>query len=183
MLEFRFDEAKAVQAVACLLKTSRCRCMSVLKLMKLLYLADRESIAETGHPITGDRVVAMDFGPVLSSIYDLLKDCDRHPAASKFVRKRMAYYVELVGDPGDGRLCPYEVEKLSELGGRFHDKDPFELVDLTHEFPEWAKNRREGTSTPIPVEDILEAVGRQDAASDIEDEMSEDEFFARAFGQ
>jgi hypothetical protein len=35
---------------------------------KLLYLADRESLKKTGRPITGDRVVAMEHGPVLRSV-------------------------------------------------------------------------------------------------------------------
>lgn len=39
--------------------------MSYLRMLKLLYLADRESLKETGHTITGDRVVAMEHGPVL----------------------------------------------------------------------------------------------------------------------
>jgi len=44
-----------------------------LRLLKLLHIADREWLAETGESITGDRAYAMKYGPVLSSIYDLVK--------------------------------------------------------------------------------------------------------------
>jgi uncharacterized phage-associated protein len=47
--------------------------MEYVRLLKLLYIADREMMAEAGAPITGDRAVAMDHGPVLSHVYDLVK--------------------------------------------------------------------------------------------------------------
>ncbi len=41
--------------------------MKYLKLMKLLYLADRESMKRHGHPISGDRYVSMEHArPVRS---------------------------------------------------------------------------------------------------------------------
>ena len=49
--------------------------MSHLKLMKLLYLADRESMRLYGEPISQDRMVSMPHGPVLSQTYDLMSGC------------------------------------------------------------------------------------------------------------
>jgi len=46
--------------------------MNYLKLMKLLYLADRESMRRNGRPISGDRYVSMDHGPVLSQTLNLI---------------------------------------------------------------------------------------------------------------
>jgi len=46
--------------------------INILKLMKLLYLADRESMARHDEPISFDRFVSMDQGPVLSRTYDLI---------------------------------------------------------------------------------------------------------------
>ncbi len=43
------------------------------KMVKLLYLADREHLRRFGRPITFDKYVAMPFGPVASSAFDLLK--------------------------------------------------------------------------------------------------------------
>ena len=46
--------------------------MSYMKLIKLLYLADREALLRWGRPITFDAYVSMDRGPVLSSVLDLI---------------------------------------------------------------------------------------------------------------
>ncbi len=40
---------------------------------KVLYDAEKRHLAEYLQPIVGDRYVAMDFGPVPSHVYDLLK--------------------------------------------------------------------------------------------------------------
>lgn len=49
-----FSTEKAAQAVAVILKNSPDQQMDYRKIMALLYIADRESIKETGRPITGD---------------------------------------------------------------------------------------------------------------------------------
>lgn len=40
---------------------------------KLLYFADKEHLLDYGRPITGDRYVAMEHGPVPSAVRDILK--------------------------------------------------------------------------------------------------------------
>ena len=50
-----------------------CKKMSYLRLLKLLHIADREWLAETSELITGDRACAMKNGPVLPTVYDLIK--------------------------------------------------------------------------------------------------------------
>ena len=54
---FKID--KAIQAAGVLLNEHQRGQMEYLRLLKLLYIADREAIAETGQPIVGSRVVAM----------------------------------------------------------------------------------------------------------------------------
>ena len=66
-MHFRFHFERALQASAYLLRLDRKK-MSYLRLLKLLYIADREWLAETGESITGDRAYAMKQGPVLSTI-------------------------------------------------------------------------------------------------------------------
>ena len=56
---FRFNFEKTLQAIAVLLRQSENRTDNYMRLLKLLYLADRKSLAQMGRPITGDRVVAM----------------------------------------------------------------------------------------------------------------------------
>ncbi len=47
--------------------------MPHLKLMKLLYIAERTSIEENNYAILEDNLFSMDKGPVLSVTYDYMK--------------------------------------------------------------------------------------------------------------
>jgi uncharacterized phage-associated protein len=76
-LVFRFNIEKTIQAIAAFLHFHGSKEMSYLRMLKLLYLADRESLKETGRTITGDRVVAMEHGPVPSCAYHLLEALGR----------------------------------------------------------------------------------------------------------
>ena len=69
-MKFVFSERKAAQAAACLIRLGGGR-MDYGRLIKLLYLADRQSLIGSGAPITGDRMVSLDYGPVLSKILDM----------------------------------------------------------------------------------------------------------------
>src|SRR4051812_18447984 len=68
-----YDEAKTTQAALYLLK-KRGGTMSYMKLIKLLYLADREALLRWARPITFDRYVSMDNGPVVSQTYRLIAE-------------------------------------------------------------------------------------------------------------
>ena len=79
--------------------------MSYLRLLKLLYIADREWLAETGESITGDRVYAMKQGPVLSTLYDLIKGNGTRAGEWDDFIHTDGYAVELVADPVEAS-CP-----------------------------------------------------------------------------
>src|SRR5688572_27768282 len=101
-----FNEKKATQAAAYLLRLRGGR-MSYMKLIKLLYLADRLSLTRRGRPITTDRYVSMDRGPVLSRTLNLITE-DREPAApsfwAEFIAEPSNFEVELKSDPGADEL-------------------------------------------------------------------------------
>ncbi len=157
---FRFDFAKTLQAAGALLREHPLRAMGRVRLLKLLYIADRKSLKETGAPITGDRVVAMRNGPVLSETYDLIKgEHIRTPAWSEHF-ENLDYVVHLRKEPSTGRLSRYEIETLNDVAHRLEHEDDWAVADQTHDFPEWQKNEAGDTSKPIPHEDILRAVGR-----------------------
>src|SRR3954469_7516785 len=72
----RFREDKATQAAALLLAWAG-GAMSYMKLIKLLYLADRTTLLRWGRPITFARAVSMKHGPVLSEVLDLINEGNR----------------------------------------------------------------------------------------------------------
>jgi uncharacterized phage-associated protein len=145
--------------------------MSYMRLLKLLYVADREALAETGRPITGGPVVAMANGPVLSEVYDLIRGQHREmPQWGAFLRKDR-YSLEMTNDPDVGSLSKYEIKKLQEVAQKHAEHDEWEMVLVTHEFPEWIKNNPGQSSKPILLCEILEAIGQgpQDRAEIIKE--------------
>lgn len=161
-MKFVFDERKAAQAAAHLLHRHG-GLMPYIKLIKLLYLADRRAFIETGHPITGDRLVSMKNGPVLSKVLDLIRhtgggdhsvwheyvsDPDVHAVAATCA-------VEL--DEADDELSEYERGLLDAIFLEHGSSNEWDLVDYTHTLPEWTDPKR--SSAPIDPRAILESEG------------------------
>ena len=67
-----FSEQRVAQMAAYLLQKRGGR-MAYIKLLKLLYLTDREAMMKWGESISGDCFVSMPHGPVLSQTYDLIR--------------------------------------------------------------------------------------------------------------
>jgi len=163
--QFRFHFDRSLQAAAYLLKWAKGREMRYIHLLKMLYIADREYLAEYGYTITGDKVVAMQYGPVLSRILNLIKvkgETSQIERWQQFIpTERDRRTVQLVADPGIGELSRASMAKLDSVFERFGNLKPFEVVRLTHEFPEWEHYYRDNTSTPIPWQAILRAQGEE----------------------
>ena len=182
MLKFKFDFEKTLQASAVLLR-SHGKQMSVLRLLKLLYIADRELLATSGNTMTGDRAVAMDHGPVLTQVYDLIKQQAKRAGEWDGVIHKVGYTLHLVGDPGTGHLSKGDAAKLQEVTDRYLAVDDWTLADkVTHEFPEWVGNYPEGTSQRIPWEDVLKAHGKEAWIADIENDLAAQRSFDALFG-
>jgi uncharacterized phage-associated protein len=182
---FRFGTRKMVEAIAALVRScDACSPphMSGLRLLKLLYIADRESLQETGSPIVGTKPVAMDYGPVHSEAYDLIKGSRWGEEVWSESIRRDGREVVLVKDPGVLALSRYEIDQLAETARRYRDMEDWDLVALTHTFAEWKRNYHAGTSTPIPMEDIIDAVGRSEDAEDILREAEETRALNRLLG-
>jgi len=179
---FRFGTRKIVEAAATLLRAEACRRMSYLRLLKLLYIADRESLRKSARPIVGTRPVAMDYGPVLSEVLDLVNGQHADEEIwSAFIRKD-GYAVALEKDPGVLSLSKYEIEMLTSTAERYRDIDDWKIVEETHTFEEWKDNISQGTSTTIALEDIIRAVGRTDDLPDILKEAKETVVLSRLVG-
>ena len=158
-MHFVFNLEKTIQAAAEFMRREPGKQMSYLRLIKLLYIADRECLKEKGRPVTGDSIVAMKNGPVLSHFYDIIKgEHVESPRFNKFFDLR-GYKVILAKDPGNDLLNRFELRKLHQISDHYAGKDEWEIVEETHQFPEWKKNNPGESSRPIPLQDLLAAVG------------------------
>ena len=103
-----FNERKTAQAAAHLLKLHG-GTMSYMVLIKLLYFADKEALIHTGYSITGDQMLSMKNGPVLSAVLDLVHmgRPDEATAWFEYVSENQGYDVSLVRDtPEADELSP-----------------------------------------------------------------------------
>jgi uncharacterized phage-associated protein len=152
-----FNEEKATQAAAYLLKKFGGQ-QNYMKLIKMLYLADRKALLETGYTITGDLMFSLPQGPVLSRIYNLIAEESETPTRWLQCVKRVApYEVAIDCDPGADELSDYETGVLDAIYVAFGAVDKWALNRETHNLPEW---RDPGTSSiPIDPSEILRLEG------------------------
>ena len=153
---------KLIQTVGFILSKNGYK-MNYTKLIKLLYLADRAALSESGNSITGDTYVSMKNGPVLSTLYDLIRG-KADPSIQNIWNARFSrdgYEIAALTDKiSQGELSEWELEILSKTDEKYHDNTYSEMIDFVHDknnCPEW--ENPEYTSKPITIEKILEAAG------------------------
>jgi uncharacterized phage-associated protein len=135
--------------------------MHYLKLLKLLYIADREALARWGIPISHDNYVSMDHGPILSQTYNLIRDGGSRVWSEHISAPFGDYEIRLLGEkPVAQKLSQAEEKLLDEVFAQYGNANRWDLVDETHKFPEWRDPH--GSSLPISVGDILRALGESE---------------------
>jgi len=166
-MRFEFRERKAAQAAAFLLSLNHRR-MNYMKLIKLMYLADRQSLIETGLPITGDRMVSMPNGPVLSMVLDAINSGKRPYSANAwhdYISEPERYTVRLHKGSQTkvdyDELSQFNLKILEDVFTAFGRMNPWALVRYTHTLPEW--DDPHGSSRPIDPATILRESGKSDA--------------------
>ncbi len=148
-----------------------------MKAIKLIYLADRLHLRKYGRPIVGDIYWAMKLGPV-GSRAKRIAELDSMP-------DEIFSYAKKYIKPGDDNKQSFsslkpvdtdlfsktDLECLESVYKTFSDKDQFELAELTHQYPEWAKHARALKS------------GKKRVAMDYQDFFSETERGDSMFAQ
>lgn len=161
-----FKERRVTQMAAYLLSREKGH-MNYLKLIKLLYLADRESLKRHGHPISGDRYVSMDHGPVLSQTFNLIKGAVKFAEGgwNHWIADKADYSVSLKRKASRDlldELSDAHLDVLSDVYSKFGRMDQWKLVEYAHRYcREWTDPK--GSSIPIEYEAIFKALGRSPA--------------------
>ena len=164
--------------------------IEVLKLMKLMYLAERESLAKYGEPITGDVLVSMKHGPVLSKTLDHINGFidSEEGGWESWISGRAGHKLELqpAHKPTDKllQLSDADNEILDFIWNKFGHYSQYKLRDITHKIcPEWEDPG--DTSQLIPYSRILNCVGHKpevvrELEQRIRDEDELDKMFSSA---
>lgn len=157
-----FDARKAAQVAAFFCAKAGGE-IHTLKLVKLIYLADREAMAEAGSPITHDRFVSMKNGPVVSETYSHItgdSESDRWDDLLRDGADHMVALARPLTDVDDDELSRFDKRIMESVWAKFGGMDRFELVKWTHKnCPEW---ENPGTSSKeIPYERVFKELNAQ----------------------
>jgi len=140
--------------------------LTLLKLMKLMYLAERTAYKKYGEPIIGDALVSMPHGPVLSRTLDYLNDGSSSPIwdvwISKNDRNISLSDPTLIRSPEQDltELSKSDLEILNDVWLQFGHMSAYALRDYTHDpanCPEWEDP--DGSSKPIPYQKLFTSLG------------------------
>jgi uncharacterized phage-associated protein len=138
--------------------------IKILKLMKLMYLTERESLHRYGVPMMGDTLVSMQHGPVMSITLDHMNDCidSKEGGWNDWISDRANHCVSLKTeeDPTDNllELSDADIEVMESIYGEFGSMTAFQIRDYTHSHcGEWEDPNY--SSSPIPYDRLLKNVG------------------------
>lgn len=118
-----------------------------LKIVKLLFLADKHHLLKYGRTITGDEYYAMKHGPAGSLAMDIL-NCNEFILDSKereYVREFFSHDGNTFKANEHDRikynyLSETDIESLDYIITNFGNKGTFQLRDYTHKYPEWKQH-------------------------------------------
>ena len=139
---------KATQALNLLARKKDGK-INKMKAIKLIFLADRLHLRKYGRPIVGDMYWAMKLGPVGSLTKNVAELSSISEEALAYAKK----YIKPVDEKKQtfasikqedlSVFSKTDLECIESVYNKFSDKDQFELAEITHEFPEWIKHKKE----------------------------------------
>ena len=160
-ISFEMNEDKAIEALVWL--AGKQRGITPFYVSKVLYFADKEHLNCYGRPILGDTYFKMEFGPVPSKIYDLIKKSCKN----KNILKKFTDAVDVRG--GFGHLHPRrepnmemfsrtDIECLTNALKKYGRRKFGNLSDISHDEPAW-KNAPENGA--MDYEDMIDKSPKQ----------------------
>lgn len=153
-----FDRDKALEVILFIAKNLQ-GTATFHSISKMLYLADKLHLQEYGRLICGDRYIAMEYGPVPSAIYDMMKVAGKRTSIDvdwdEIIQDAMGVAhgrnVFAKRDCNMDMLSESELECIQRTISQFGKKSFGQLVDITHDSAWKAVEENE----TIPVDAIV----------------------------
>jgi hypothetical protein len=154
-MNFKNKAKKLTQATARLIERSGGP-VDYLRLSKLIYLADRESILKRGIPIVGGNYFSMRKGPIISEFMNAVGRRDA-PGWAETISARYGNEIRLEGVPSYSALSESELSILDLTVAQHAQQTTDELVAWCHDnCPEY-EEVNPAERKPIKVESILKS--------------------------
>lgn len=137
-----FDYRKAVQCLN-YFAIQEGGTINKMKAIKLIWLADRKHLRTYARPVVFDEYFAMKNGPVQTSVKDLAENTSFLAKEESEYRNRyidLQQYDLIAKDAmEDSVFSETDLSALSDIYAEFGQLDQFELVNVSHRYPEWKK--------------------------------------------
>lgn len=151
----KIDARKTTQVVARLIQKSG-EPLDYLRMIKLVYLAERESLLKRGIPIVGGQYFSMNKGPAISELMDFVQTRNA-PGWKELISPRMGNDLKLKASPTFESLSAREVEILDSTMAAHATKTTEELVEWCHKNCSETEEVPLGGRNDISIESILSA--------------------------
>lgn len=162
MVHFPVNAKKATHAVARLLEKSGAP-VDYLRISKLIYLSDRESLKLRGVPIVGGHYYSMHKGPMIGEVMDFVGERNA-PDWRHFISPRYGSEIRLQAKSQAGSLSASELNILDGVVEQHSSRTTEELVQWCHKNCSEYEEVPRGQRKTIKVEAILESVGKSQKA-------------------
>ena len=162
-----FSEKKALEALVWV--ASEWPSITQFYAAKVFYFADNYHLNDSGRPVLGDKYMAMQYGPVPSFIYSLIKNeyiidenikKDLNKSLESIKNKRSkSIKIKALRKPERDYLSGSDVYFLKKSLDFCKGKRMSKLSELTHEHPAWKnawEKKGDKNCYPIDYEDMVE---------------------------
>lgn len=142
-MKSEFDHKKATQAINYFSQKEGGK-IDMMKVIKLIYFADRYHLRKYGRPVVNDTYWAMSFGPVGTTVKDIagfsqFLDEEELRYAVEYLAKGDSYFILSKNKVDDKVFSDSDVEALEFAYSTFGKFGQFDLAEITHKYPEWLK--------------------------------------------
>jgi uncharacterized phage-associated protein len=134
-----FDRDKALEVIVFIAK--HLEYPTLHSVSKMLYLADKIHLQDYGRLICGDKYIAMEYGPVPSAIYNMMKVAGKRSTIDVDCDEIILEAIEVINDRSVkarrdcnmDMLSESEVECLKKTIDEYGSKTFGQLTDITHD--------------------------------------------------
>lgn len=153
-----FDVKKTLQIILFFARNNNKKGeVEYIKVLKLLFLADKLFLKRYGTTISGDHYVAMKLWPVASWVFNVMKEPERFGNLEEKINETIKINAETktlqaLQDLDPDYLSELELATLAEIVKVFGKDSYSKLIDICHSFDEWAKHKNNIWNSCIPME-------------------------------
>lgn len=179
-----YNKHKAAQLAAYFAKEEGGK-INYMKLVKLMYLAERTVLLRDGYLMVADDLYFLPHGPILSRSLDMM----RYPHSSEdewtaLFNDAVKYDISLktthLSRDDFDHLSDREIAVADEIWNEFKLYDQFRLEAYTHELPEW--NNPGAGRLPISIKEMAHRFGLSiEAATELENQVRTDAYIDGLF--